>query len=366
MPRSRADLSKMPSSPDGYVPEEALLNHFYRSGKVTDHAKDYDDPASHVYPIKLTPKQAAAWWTNPTRNDIEYIDAPGKAMYNTSGIKDPRSKKVHQKIGVVAPPSKEEEIRQLFDESYPIEEQEKMVKKNGLIISLRPLGKSVGRYDTKATQIELDYEGGRNNSTMVHEGAHHLRRVDDSRSSKVTKSPANGLTNMSMVNVEESCTVAEQMARGKNPSSGYYGEVMVFDKKTKRWRKPTESEAVKMMEEDRKLFTNGTNTPLTGKAAVDSVNKNWHKSHIARLKIEGSGTMAIKQMEKMDTSVKSDSAYQATLYETKRKAAKVSKGHKSKKKQSTKTSFFKRSTKTAAKKPVNKKPATRNKACRAR
>ena len=57
----------------------------------------------------------------------------------------------------------------------------------------------------------------------------------------------------------------------------------------------TREEARRMAEEDRKLFTNGTGKPLTGKAAIESVNKNWSKSHIARLKL--GNRMAISTMQ---------------------------------------------------------------------
>ena len=83
--------------------------------------------------------------------------------------------------------------------------------------------------------------------------------------------------------VEESCTVAEQMARGKDPQSGYYQYIKVKDKKTNRWRYPYPEEAQQMMDEDRMLFTNGTGRPLSGKSAINSVNNNWIKSHISRL-----------------------------------------------------------------------------------
>jgi len=77
--------------------------------------------------------------------------------------------------------------------------------------------------------------------------------------------------------------------------SGYYQYVQVYDTKTNRWRNPTEKEATRMAKEDRKLFTNGTNKPLTGKPAVRSVEKNWKKSHISRLKLHSK--MAINTVE---------------------------------------------------------------------
>ena len=53
-----------------------------------------------------------------------------------------------------------------------------------------------------------------------------------------------------------------------------------------------------MMMEDRAIFTNGTNKPLKGKAAIKSVNDNWSQSNISRLKIKGSKTRAIDEFSK--------------------------------------------------------------------
>ena len=55
-------------------------------------------------------------------------------------------------------------------------------------------------------------------------------------------------------NVEESLTVAEQLAR-REGMSGYYHFVPVNDKETGRWRSPTDAEARAMCEQDRKLFS---------------------------------------------------------------------------------------------------------------
>ena len=288
----------IPKDAEGFVPEEALIKRFnsvVEKGNTRNRALDYDEPASVVLPIRMTPRQAAAWWESPNKYDIEYIDTRGPAHNNIDYMRDGESKKIHQNINVVCIPSEEREIREIIDRAYPIEERQKLVKDGPITFTVRPLkdasGMIVGR------DIMLDRDCGKNNSTVVHEGTHLLRRVDNERTNKVTKTVDNlSIGKTDGLNVEESCTVAEQMARGENPSSGYYQFVQIFDEKKKRWRYPTENEALTMMKEDRALFTNGTNKGLSGKAAIESVNNNWANSHISRLKIKGSRRMAVNSI----------------------------------------------------------------------
>ena len=227
------------------------------------------------------------------------------------GDRKGESKKVHERIIVYGMPGEEARIRKAFDEAFPsIEEQKKMVAKSDLVLEARPLETNVsGKH--QGDLIQLDRDVGIRNGVVVHEGVHHLRAVDKDRSGAATtlspdrvqytgksKDPAviAGAKLREAVCVEESCTVAEQMARQKDfDPSGYYDHVQVYDTKTHRYRNPTREEARRMAEEDRKLFTNGTGKPLTGKAAIESVNKNWSKSHIARLKL--GNRMAISTMQ---------------------------------------------------------------------
>lgn len=296
-------VCSIPVGKDGYVPVDALIRRFnsvVEKGHIRNKSKDYDQEASVVLPTKLTPREAAVWWDAPNRYDIEYIDTPGKAQKNIGYIKDPESKKIHEKLDIICLPSEEREIRKIIDEAYPLEERQKLVKNGNVTVVVRPLQDSAG--NIVGRKIELDRDHGKNNSTFVHEGAHLLRKNDGSRNgvakTVMAVSDLSKVSEINSLNLEESCTVAEQMARGKNPSSGYYQFVQVFDEKKKKWRYPTEKEASDMMKEDRAMFTNGTNKPLKGNAAVKSVNENWSQSNISRLKIEGSKTRAIDEFSK--------------------------------------------------------------------
>lgn len=302
-------VCSIPVGKDGYVPIDALVKRFnsvVEKGHIRNRSKDYDQEATVVLPTKITPREAAAWWDAPNRYDIEYIDTPGKVQKNLGHIKDPESKKIHEKFDIICLPSEEKKIRSIIDEAYSLEERQKLVKNGNVTVVVRPLQDSAG--NIVGRKIELDRDHGKNNSTFVHEGIHLLRRDDESRSSvaKTTMavSDLSKASEINNLNLEESCTVAEQMARGKNPSSGYYQFVQIFDEKKKRWRYPTEKEASDMMKEDRAIFTNGTNKPLRGKAAINSVNENWSRSNISRLKIEGSKTRAIDEFSKRNPVMK--------------------------------------------------------------
>ena len=311
---------RIPVGKDGYVPDTVLLKHLYTRGSPNN---DYEQKADVVLPSKLTPRQVAPWWEDPDKYDIESIDVKGKPLNNPGGRKGD-NRAVHKKVHIYAAPSEERKIRKVFDSSFSLAERKKMVAKNDVNIEVRPMaGKIAGEYRGKS-DIDLRRYKGDNNSIMLHEGTHLLRSEDDDRKNKITTSaskldiPRRGssknaekVRSRSMMNIEESCTVAEQMARAKtNAGSGYYKEVPVFDNKTRRWRKPTLAEVTKMQTEDRKLFTNGKNKPLAEKAAIESVNKNWASSHIARLKTAKSRRMAINDMAAIDKNIKPVTAKQ--------------------------------------------------------
>jgi len=299
---SNGKEANIPVDKDGYVPVESLIKRFnfvVEQGHVRNRPKDYDEHASVVLPIKMTPREAAAWWVSPNSYDVEYIDAPGKAHYNVSGIKDQDLQGVHKKIGIVCPPHMEKEVRTLINEAYPKSELKKLVADGPITVTVRPLEESAGDY--WKNKINLDMEHGLNNSTVVHEGLHHMRMVDKDRRGPITR--AQDIKDKNSMVIEESCTVAEQMARGKDPSSGYYQFVQIFDENKKRWRYPTEKEALDMMREDRALFTKGTNKPLSGRDAIESVEQNWSRSNISRLKLPGTKS-AISAMSAVTGSIK--------------------------------------------------------------
>lgn len=303
---------RIPVDSDGYVPASALVAHSQSRGRRYAE-NDYDRAADIVLPQKLTPEQAAAWWADMDKYDIEGIDVKGRPQ-NDIGGRTGKNGELHKQIHVYGTPSEEKQVRKMVDDSFTNKEKEKIVSDGGMNITVRPVrGANSGLTDCK-DNIWLDRQSGMETGTVIHEGSHVLRNKDPQRDSEIvrsanrlgirytgkSKSPTRQYKQIvaKTSNIEESCTVAEQMARQKNMThkSGYYSQVQVRDRKTGKWREPTMGEMNMMIAQDRKLFTNGTNRGLTEDAAVRSVEKNWSRSHIARLKSSGSRSMAINDM----------------------------------------------------------------------
>lgn len=292
----------IPVDSEGYVPEEALMKRykdFYavkqreynikremslargkNMPKMDFAKKDYSNTADHTIPLKSTPQQAVYWWVDPSSMDIEDMDAPGMT---------PSQKRNQGKIKVVSTPIEEQKFRRTLVSTYTPDDVSKFAESRPVVaIAPCPDGYS-GKYIPERTRIVLDRKHGLNQGTLAHEGAHHLRATDKSRKNPIT-------TVNKHIGVEESCTVAEQMARSDAPDyTGYYWKVAVYDTDNHVWRKPTSGEARKMAEEDHMLFTEGRGKGLKGDAALHSVQAHWKDSHISRLRL-GGNMMAINIM----------------------------------------------------------------------
>lgn len=281
----------VPVGPDGYVPPEAMARFLDAMGDKA--SNDWDRRADVVLPQRITPRQAAVWYMDTDRYDIEGIDVRGPALRNT-GARRGEAKRVHDRIVVHSLPGQEALVRDLVDEAIPsVAERRKLVGRGEIEIEVRPMdGRTLGSHS--GSTVALRRDRGVENGTVVHELVHHLRQVDGDRRG-ITRSAipadASGLTRRqrsNLINLEESCTVAEQLARAREAgTSGYYLYAQVRDRKTGRWRNPTVAEAVRMSKEDRKLFTGPGGKPLSGRAAIASVEEHWKDSHIARMKMGG-------------------------------------------------------------------------------
>ncbi len=296
--------AKVPVNSDGYVPQDWLVRQSYLVGHAYN---DYNAEATKQYPAKVTPRQAAVWLNDIDNVDIDNIDVKGTPQKNI-GSRTGKKKEIHQKIRVFGTPTEEKKVRGLIDESFSTDDLEKITDKGSIEVVCRPepLG-SLGHTD-RNSYVAYDRRKGMKNGVIVHEIVHCLRKLDRSRkgiaASAIDNPKLEKLSDKEQHNVEESCTVAESAARSKGTyqGSGYYWDVPVKDAKTGRLRSPTSKEALKMAAEDRKLFTNNTNRPLSGDAAIKSVEENWAKSHISRLRT--GRTMAINSMAKVDEKYK--------------------------------------------------------------
>lgn len=309
----------IPVGPDGYVPEAELIKHFNtvmarrqreyderreiaalageRMPRINLAKRDYDSTSDTVIPLKCTPEQVAAWWRDPTCCDVQDIDTAGVPKVNIPSGMTPEQKREQGKIKVIATPSEEQKFRRELVMTYSPEDIRKFAASHPTV-AIKPTGVGYsGRYIPSRDRIELDRKDGLNQGTIAHEGGHMLRNTDPDRKDVITK------FNRHSIGIEESCTVAEQMARSDKPDyTGYYMSVAVYDNRKHAWRKPTVAEARRMADEDHLLFTYGRGKGLKGDEALRSVEQNWEKSHISRLFIDGG--MAVNVMARMYGNVR--------------------------------------------------------------
>lgn len=328
----------IPVGPDGYVPEAELIKHFEsvmrrrqilynmermkaaESGKhmpnINLAKRDYDSTSDTVIPLRCTPEQVAVWWRDPTCCDVQDIDTAGAPKVNIPSGLTPEQKKEQGKIKVIATPSEEQKFRRELVMTYSPEDIRKFAASHPTV-AIKPTGVGyVGRYIPSRGRIELDRKDGLNQGTIAHEGGHMLRNTDPDRTNIITK------FNRNSIGIEESCTVAEQMARSDKPDyTGYYMSVAVYDEKKHAWRKPTAAEARRMADEDHLLFTYGRGKGLKGDEALRSVEQNWEKSHISRLFIDGG--MAVNVMARMYGNVRPVSMAKPRTEKEREEAAKV-------------------------------------------
>lgn len=233
-------------------------------------------------------EQAAKWWHDPGSCDIEDIDVAGKPKRNILGFGNKAQRRAQARIPVTATKLEESAVRRNLVQSFTNDELTRLGKARVKIHVYPRTHTAVGTYESGRNLVTVDRKHSIPQTTITHEAVHALRDKDRSRRGILKRSGIPG--------IEESLTVAEQQARTDMPGlSGYYWDCKVYDQKSKRWRKPTDKEAIRMAEEDHKLFTEGRGKGLRGAAAMESVSRNWSRSHIARLSYKSKGKMAVNQ-----------------------------------------------------------------------
>lgn len=302
----------IPVGKDGFVPEKEILNHYrhhynekqkqyeerraaaIREGRrpapdISLAKRDYSTTADRVIPLKCTPEQIAEWWADPSRCDVQDVDCAGPPKVNIPEGMTAAQKRDQGRIRVIATPLEERMIRRELVMGFEPGDVSRIAA-SGPVIQASPMARAVtGSYDPANNRVTVDRDRGLEQGTIVHELSHQLRATDRSRRGPVVTANPDA-------DIEESCTVAEQMARSdKVDYSGYYQKACVFDERTRRWRDPTPSEARRMAEEDHMLFTEGRGKGLKGDAAIRSVERHWGESHIARLRMHGN-KMAVNRM----------------------------------------------------------------------
>lgn len=330
-------MAYIPTGDDGYVPEQAIQKRYrdyYRRKQAEYDAarfraisegrrpapaadlskRDYMRTSDRVIPLKCTPEQIADWWADPSSCDVQDIDCAGLPKVNVPKGMTLLQKRDQGRIRVIASPLEEQRIRRELVMGFEPGDVSKIAATSP-VIQVRPMHRPVtGSYSPSDNRVTIDREQGLEQGTVVHELSHQLRATDRSRRGPIVTANPNR-------DIEESCTVAEQMARSdKVDYSGYYAKACVYDRRSCRWRDPTPAEARRMAEEDHMLFTEGRGKGLKGNAALRSVERHWGESHIARLRIHGS-KMAVNRMADETGAVERVSMAKArTKQEAERKA----------------------------------------------
>jgi len=190
-------------------------------------------------------------------------------------------------------PNQQAFVRRVLRDSLTKKELE-MMGKGGLTVRVVPFKEGkVGAYrrkrkDAEVPEIYLDEF--LTEDTVTHEFVHHARTVDGSRTgyAKTAYKTVNGIfdvkfnikNELDIRNFEEATTVAETTARTKDPAknpSGYFDYVggisrrAAYDSDRKRLTRNTQSICIDE--------TKG----IKGKAAINSVNKEFAKTHIAAM-----------------------------------------------------------------------------------
>jgi len=278
---------QVPVDKRGYVPTEYLVQHYFdvvQDGKVRKPVSDSRKDAGRIIEGRdLTPEQAVPWIAHPNRCDIRGIDTSGSPehIYDRSY---PR-----QKGGVTvsnAMPSQERMARAQLRENFTTAELAKVTEGGGLqVVMGRPNAKASGLYSSRDNTEYIDPKKmAVSPDVITHETVHSLRNRDPSRTGTVTESQLKTggmrITDRERT-LEEAATEGETVARIRPfrvSGASYYGDIPGKGKTAKQ-----------MMDEDRRLFTEGSHgRPVRGKAAVTAVEGNFSRSNISNLKLEGS------------------------------------------------------------------------------
>lgn len=276
----------IPVDKEGYVPHEYLVQRYYdvyKGGKRIRKPMIDSNKNSKVVlkGDRFKPEEVARWVAHPNHCDIKGIDTAGSpgAIYDHDF-----SRKGDITVANAMPGQKAAVDKQLKDNFTQPELKGLSGKKGYLVVIGKPSTKASGIFIPSRNAAYVDPVFlDRAPDTLVHETIHASRANDKSRKGIVTKGCLkDGAMSMSpeAKTLEEAATHGETIARirpFKISDSSYYGLL------THKNMDP-----VKMVEQDRKLFTKNYTKGVKGKAAVNAIEKNFDKSNIANLKLGNS------------------------------------------------------------------------------
>lgn len=299
---------QIPVDSKGKVPAFAIFERFldFNSGTRDGHKRNIGlDLALEAQTLHKVPKGGftpeqiveCGWWMYPAESDIKGIDDPSSIM--TGEFELPTdAMAVASKIAILGPADERERVKKVLKDNFTAKELKKAVKDQGIVITVAPAGQGASgwyrgkQFGVKTPQIVVD--PGASEDTITHEFVHHMRREDETRggiarcpfpltSEKGIGSDYMALTESqkgTLINIEEAATVAETVARTRQPEprpTGYYVHMPGGRDNYPTW-----------YVEDRETMTKGgkSNRPQIGKRATSRVNARFEETHISGLRFK--------------------------------------------------------------------------------
>lgn len=308
----------VPVDSKGYVPQDALYEHFLDntkwSGKgrernpVADLRTTADRLHSPKDPSGFTPEElvATGWWTAVNESDIMGVDDSTSSYFAEIESVKPSMRSSMGKIAIIVPEDRQDFVVKTLQDNFTAAELKRMTAKTGLVVMEGNPGKGAdGCYYSRQQGVDTPTVIIRNSSgedTLTHEMIHHARYSDSARAG-IARTPfpldddgralpvPSGLY-PTLINLEEAATVAESTSRTREKTTnlGYY-TVLRSDKG-----------AQELYDEDRAFLTKGK--PVRGKRAVDRVNSDFEETNISNLKYKKGGKApreSVAQMRKAGT-----------------------------------------------------------------
>lgn len=286
----------IPVDDRGYVPESALIARFAQTtdGSRKDGersvTRDLNKTSEKTVKLKrnISPEDIAEWWAYPNESDLQGIDDETTTAFDTDGATRKSSIDYQRRIGISGTAKERARLREALDNNFTAAELDKMTKEGGSYTFAYPgrmgLESNVaGYYNPSSGEIVLSKTA--TSGTIVHEGVHKLRYVDETRKGPHTTSKIKHVIKADskaeserMRAIEEAETEAETTARMSpykinGGRTGYYG-----------WVAETEKDAIRKMNEDRERLVGSADAGkkgLKGKRATAAVEREFKKTHIS-------------------------------------------------------------------------------------
>ena len=298
----RVGLKKyeIPVDSDGLVPTWAIVSRFHELcdwQQRRDDINELDSDDEPVLPPRLTPREIAQWWADPSSMDIQGIDTADSEFYDVSCIDDPLMADLQSRIAIISDSRDESyRIRQAIADHFDYAELDEMTEDRSIIIQTVPDGgEAYGIFMKRQKGLPtpiIIYEAGASVDTIVHEMVHFLRTMKSRRGGPASTAfpmdddgelDLDAIDRMGqddyerMMAIEETETVKETIVRrDKNTKpSGYYDDVH-------NGKLPQQN----LKEDVRILKGQDLNRRIRGKQAVKRVALEQDRTNIAMAEIK--------------------------------------------------------------------------------